>query len=91
MRFTLSMLGYALAGGLLFAIPAAAYWHTPYVNQHTSGSWTDVEYDDGVCKYYYAHNDYDNETKINRYGDCSGVAIGPGGAAVPVYPAPPPY
>src|SRR6476646_1578520 len=45
-------------------------------------------YHDGVCKYYYSHNSYDQDLKINRYGDCSRVAIGPDGNPAPVIPGP---
>jgi hypothetical protein len=48
----------------------------------------DVEYNDGVCHYKYAHNAWDQETHVNRWGDCSGVAIGPNGEAAPVVTEP---
>ncbi|HEY6022722.1 MAG TPA: hypothetical protein VIV34_00925 [Pseudolabrys sp.] len=76
----------ALAGAVLASAPVFADWHSPYVYRETSGSWTNVEFDDGVCHIYYSHNDYDNNTKIDRRGDCSRVAIGPDGT--PVYGTP---
>jgi hypothetical protein len=93
LKFTLSMLGCALAGAISTSVPAMADWHSPYIHRETSGTWTNVEYDDGVCKYYFSHNSYDNETKFNKYGDCSRVAIGPDGTAMPIpmYAAPAPY
>jgi hypothetical protein len=64
----------------------------PYFNRYRDGSWLNVEYNDGVCHYYYSHNSYDNETHVNRYGDCSQIAIGPNGEAVPLVPmTEPPY
>jgi hypothetical protein len=83
-----TMLGSALAGAMMASAPAAA---EPYFYRSVNGSWTNVEYNDGVCHYYYAHNAYDDETKLNRYGDCSQIAIGPDGAPLHLYAAPPPY
>lgn len=67
-----------------------------YFNRYTDGNWTNVEYNDGVCRYYYSFNTQGGETHVNRYGNCSHVAIGPDGRPVPVMPvaraiAPPPY
>ena len=47
-----------------------------------------MEYNDGTCHYYYSFNSYDQNMKINRYGDCSHLAIGPDGVARPVLMAP---
>ncbi|HKA75977.1 MAG TPA: hypothetical protein VKD19_02600 [Pseudolabrys sp.] len=84
LKFTISMFGCALAGAITSAAPAAADWHNPYFYRETSGSWTNAQYDDGVCRYYYSHNTYDNQTKLNKYGDCSRVAIGADGVARPI-------
>jgi hypothetical protein len=54
----------------------------PYYHRYSDGSWTNAEYNDGSCHFYYSHNAYDNETHVNRYGDCSQIAIGPNGEAV---------
>jgi hypothetical protein len=80
--------GCTLAGVMLFSVGAAADWHQPYVYRETSGSWTNVEYNDGVCHYYYSYNAYDQNMKLNRYGDCSHVAIGPDGVATRIYAVP---
>ena len=50
-----------------------------------------TRYDDGICYYYFSHNSYDNNTHLNKSGDCSHVAIGPDGVARPVYLTPTPY
>ena len=71
----------ALAGAVSYSAAASA---EPYYNRYTDGSWTNAEYNDGSCHFYYAHNSYDNETRVNRYGDCSHVAIGPNGEVVPL-------
>ena len=118
LNLKLSLLGCALAGAVLplsagaadisssryAAVPSPMPpgWHDPYIHRESSGTWTNVEYNDGVCRYYYAHNSYDNETKLNKYGGCSYLAIGPDGIARPVVmvpggrsygyeAAPPPY
>ncbi|HET7850971.1 MAG TPA: hypothetical protein VFL51_18135 [Pseudolabrys sp.] len=79
---------------------SCADWNNPYFHRETNGSWTNVEYNDGTCHYYYSHNAYDQDTHVNRYGDCSAVSIGPNGTAMrivtpayaaPVYGAVPPY
>ena len=86
--FALSSVACTLAGAMLISLPANADWQNPYYHRETSGSWTNVEYNDGVCHDYYSYNAYDQDTKLNRYGDCSHVAIGPGGVATPIYAAP---
>jgi hypothetical protein len=91
LNLKLSVLGCALAGAIASSLPAAADWHSPYIYRETNGSWTNVTYDDGICRYYYAHNSYDNQTKLNKYGDCSRLAIGPDGVARPVVLMPAPY
>jgi opacity protein-like surface antigen len=90
MRLNFALLGCSLAGAIA-ASSAAADWHSPYFYRETSGTWTNVTYDDGVCHYYYSHNAYNNQTNFNKYGDCSRVAIGPDGSPQPVYVAPAPY
>ena len=60
----------------------------PYYHRYSDGSWTNAEYNDGSCHFYYSHNAYDNETHVNRYGDCSQIAIGPNGEAVTLMAAP---
>ena len=80
----------------IFALAAAASISTaanadPYYHRYNDGSWTNAEYNDGTCHFYYSHNSYDNETNVNRYGDCSRVAIGPDGQAIPLVPAPMAY
>jgi len=88
-KFALSSVAGTLIGATLIATPAgAADWNNPYYYRETSGSWTNVEYNDGVCHYYYSRNAYDQNVKLNRYGDCSLVAIGPDGGAMRIYPAP---
>jgi opacity protein-like surface antigen len=91
LNLKLSVLGCALAGVIVSSLPAAADWNKPYIYRESNGSWTNVRYDDGVCKYYYSHNSYDNNTHLNKYGDCSRVAIGPDGIARPIYMVPAPY
>jgi len=73
---------------------ASAAYAAPYYHRYTDGSWTNAEFNDGTCHFYYSHNAYDNQTHINRYGDCSQIAIGPNGEAMPLMAipiAPPPY
>jgi hypothetical protein len=89
LNFTLPLLGYTLAGVISAASPAIADWHSPYIYRETSGTWTNVRYDDGVCHYYYSHNTYDNYTSLNKSGDCSRVAIDPDGVPHPILMAPP--
>jgi hypothetical protein len=86
--FMISMVGCTLACAASISAPAMADWHSPYVHRETSGSWTNIEFDDGVCHIYFAHNSYDNNTKVERRGDCSRVVIGPDG--MPVYATPMP-
>jgi hypothetical protein len=38
-----------------------------------------AQYNDGICQYYYSFNTQMGEQHINRYGNCSQVAIGPDG------------
>jgi hypothetical protein len=77
--FALSV-GSALVGVMLVSAAAA----DTYFRRNNNGTWTNVEYNDGVCKYYYSFNSYDQDLQINRYGDCSRVAIGPDGNPAPV-------
>jgi hypothetical protein len=86
-KLMLSIAGCALAG-VMCSTAASADWRNPYVYRETSGTWTNVEYNDGLCHYYYSHNAYDDNTKLNKYGDCSQVVIGADGAAVPVSASP---
>jgi hypothetical protein len=75
----------ALFGGAtLFASAAMADWHNPYYHRESHDSWTNAEYTDGVCHYRYSRDASDGETHVNRWGDCSGVAIGPHGEALPI-------
>jgi len=78
-----SVLGCALAGAITASTAAMADWHSPYFYRETNGSWTNVTYDDGICRYRYSHNTYDNQTYLNKYGDCSRIAVGPDGLATP--------
>ena len=91
LNFTVTMLGCVLAGTLAASSAAMADWHNPYIYRETSGTWTNVHYDDGVCNYYFSHNSYDNQTNLNKYGDCSRVAIGRDGAPMPIAVVPAPY
>jgi hypothetical protein len=83
-RYFVLSLGSVLAGAMLVSAAAA----DPHFRRVQNGSWTNVEYNDGVCRYYYSHNSYDQNMKLNRYGDCSHVAIGPDGNPTPVYAGP---
>jgi len=56
-----SVLGCALAGAITASTAAMADWHSPYFYRETNGSWTNVTYDDGICRYRYSHNTYDNQ------------------------------
>lgn len=71
----------ALVGAISLPLAASA---DPYYHRYTNGSWTNAEYNDGSCHFYFSHNAYDNETHVNRYGDCSGIALGPNGEAIPI-------
>ncbi|WP_162827101.1 hypothetical protein [Pseudolabrys taiwanensis] len=71
-------------GAALYASTASADWHSPYFNRETHDSWTNAEYNDGVCHYRYSRDADDGETHVNRWGDCSHVAIAPDGSAVPI-------
>jgi opacity protein-like surface antigen len=79
-----SVLGCALAGAITASTAAIADWHSPYFYRETNGSWTNVTYDDGICRYRYSHNAYDYQTYLNKYGDCSRIAVGPDGLATPI-------
>jgi hypothetical protein len=84
----------AIGIGALGAASLSAASAEPYYHRYTDGSWTNAEYSDGICHYYFSHNSYDDETHVNRYGDCSQIAIGPNGEAVPLMAVPamaPPY
>ena len=87
-NFALSSIAGVLVNATLVSVSPAADWNNPYFYRETSGSWTNVEYNDGVCHYYYSYNAYDQNMKLNRYGDCSHVAIGPDGVAARIYTAP---
>jgi len=89
LKFTLAMLG-AIAAALS-ASAAMADWHSPYIHRESDGSWINVHYDDGVCSYYFSHNSYDNQTNLNKYGDCSRIMITPDGMAQPIAMVPVPY
>jgi len=65
--------------------PASA---EPYFHSSIDGNWTDSEYNDGICHYYYSRDASDGETHVNRYGDCSHIVIGPGGQAIALLPPP---
>lgn len=88
-NFTLSTLGCALASAILISSATADDLQHPYIYRGTNGSWTNVEYNDGVCHYYYSYNSYDQNMKLNKYGDCSHVQIGPDGTAIRIVEAPP--
>jgi hypothetical protein len=83
-RYFVLSLGSALAGAMLVSAAAA----DPYFRREQYGSWTNVEYNDGVCQYYYSYNSYDQTMKLNRYGDCTHIAITPDGNPTPVYAGP---
>jgi hypothetical protein len=83
-RYFVLSLGSVLAGAMLVSAAAA----DPYFSRWQNGSWTNVEYNDGVCRYYYAYNSYDQTMKLDRYGDCSHVAMGAGGNPTPLYAGP---
>ena len=85
-HLAIAMLGaWSLSAAILCSSAALA---DPYFHRETNGSWTDSEYNDGVCHYQYSHNAWDQETHVNRWGDCSHVAIGAGGEPLPMVPAP---
>lgn len=83
-RYFVLSLGSVLAGAMLVSAAAA----DPYFRREQIGNWTNVEYNDGVCRYYYFRDSYDQNMKLNRYGDCSHVAISPDGNPTPVYAGP---
>ena len=70
--------------GLAVAWSVAA--NAEYFNRYTDGSWTNAAYNDGACQYYYSFNSQTGETHVNRYGNCSHIAIGPDGRPIPVVP-----
>jgi hypothetical protein len=61
---------------------------SPYYYRNTNGSWTNAEYNDGACHISYSRNAYDQETRVNRWGDCSQVAVGPNGEIGPTATSP---
>lgn len=79
-RVTLAIAICALAAGW------SATANAEYFNRYNAGSWTNAEYNDGTCHYYYSVNRETGESHVNRYGNCSHVAIGPDGRAIPVVP-----
>lgn len=91
MRLSLAfpvMAGCVAAGLAVSSSAALADWNNPYVYRESYGNWTNVEYNDGTCHYWYSHNAADQHTNLNRWGDCSHVAIGPDGTARPIIAAP---
>jgi hypothetical protein len=92
-KFILPIAGFCALAGAMCSTAASA---DPYFHREQSGSWTNVEYNDGSCHYYFSRNGYDNNTTMNKYGDCSHLAIGPDGSAMPIVAVPgvvvaPPY
>ena len=83
-NFAAAVLGCALAAALSASSSALADPHSPNFSRYTDGTWTNINYDDGVCKYYFSHNSYDGQTNLNKYGDCSRVAIAPDGTPMPI-------
>ena len=81
--FVLS-LSSVLAGAMLVSAAAA----DSYFRRWQNGSWTNVEYNDGACYYFFSYNSYDQTTRLNRNGDCLHVAIGPDGNPTPIYAGP---
>jgi hypothetical protein len=57
-----------------------------YFDRYNDGAWTNAQYNDGVCQYYYSFNAQTGENHVNRYGNCSQIAIGPDGRPLPVVP-----
>jgi hypothetical protein len=80
-RLIISLAGFCALAGAAYSSTALA---DPYFHRESNGSWTNVEYNDGACHYYYSRNAYDGATNVNRYGDCSHVSVGPDGMAIPV-------
>jgi hypothetical protein len=78
------MAGCALAGVTFFSSAAVAQWHTPSIYHEAHDGWTNVSYDDGVCRYKFTRNAYDQQTHVDRWGDCSHIVIGADGSAIPV-------
>ena len=78
---------FTLAVGICaLALGWSAAANADYFNRYTNGSWTNAEFNNGACQYYYSFNAQSGETHVNRYGNCSQVAIGPDGRPVPVVP-----
>ena len=86
----MTLFGGALAGAALSLPAAAADWFNPHIYSESHGSWTNVEYDDGTCHYKYSYDASDEQTNVNRWGDCSRVSIGPGGQPVRLIAVPAP-
>ncbi|MBV9261049.1 MAG: hypothetical protein JO205_06715 [Pseudolabrys sp.] len=80
MRSSLKLAAAAVFAAAIMSAPAAMA--DPYFHRYTDGSWLNAEYNDGTCHYYYSHDSSGGETHVNRYGDCSHVAIGPNGEAM---------
>jgi hypothetical protein len=81
-----SSLKLLLAAGM-FALSSTAMAN-PYYHHDVDGSWTNAEYNDGICHYSFSRDASDGETHVNRWGDCSHIAIGPNGEAIRMVPAP---
>jgi len=88
-RAFLVMAGCVAAGLTVCSSAAMADWNNPYVYRESHGDWTNVEYNDGICHYRYSYNVADEQTDLDRWGDCSHVAIRPDGTAVPIVAVPP--
>jgi hypothetical protein len=71
-------------GALAVGFSAAA--NAEYFNRYTDGNWTNAHYDGGGCQYFYSVNNATGESHVNRYGNCSHVAIGADGRPLPVVP-----
>ena len=78
---------FALAIGICaLALGWSAAANAEYFNRYTSGSWINTQYNDGSCTYYYSFNTQTGEQHVNRYGNCSRVAIGPDVSPIPLVP-----
>jgi hypothetical protein len=74
-----------LAGLALCSAPAwANSWHHPNVYEESNGEYTNYTYDDGLCRYTYNANRYENRAQASRYGDCAHLMIGPDGRVLPM-------
>jgi hypothetical protein len=78
-----------LALGIALVAGWTASANAEYFNRYTDGSWTNAEYDDGTCHYYYSYDSRSGETHVNRYGNCARVAIASDGRPMPIVPAQP--